>query len=219
MIESLPDWLVSALSPPRLNRYITVAQGQSATAIRLYWWNVEVCGALYGSLHCLELALRNALHDQMCRKYGRSDWWEAAPLSPQTKRLVSKARKKCERGGSAATPDGMVTELSFGFWVSLLSRGYDRGLWVPALNKAFPHLDQPRKSLYDGLSSLVLLRNRIMHHEPVHHRDLRADHAKIYRMLGHISPELAGEVKMMDRFPEVFASRRETLDGTRRTRF
>lgn len=196
-----------------------VAQGQSITAVRLYWWNVEVCGALYGSLHCLELALRNALHDQLSRKYCRSDWWEVAPLDPHTKRLVTEARRKCERRRAAPTPDSMVAELSFGFWVSLLSRSYDRGLWVPTLHKAFPYLDEPRRSLYDGFTSLVLLRNRIMHHEPVHHRDLSADHAKIYRMLCYISPELAIEAKMMDRFPEVLAGRRATLDGTRPARF
>lgn len=219
MIEKPPDWLVSALSSPRLSKYVLVARGRTDTAVRLYWWNVEVCGALYGSLHCLELALRNALHDRLRRKYGRPDWWEVAPLDPQTKRLVAEARRKCERRRTAPTPDSIVAELSFGFWVSLLSRGYDRGLWVPTLHKAFPYLDQPRKRLYDGLTSLVLLRNRIMHHEPVHHRDLSADHAKIYRMLGYISPELAVEAKAMDRFPEVLAVRRATLDGTRAARF
>ncbi|WP_030545867.1 hypothetical protein [Streptomyces albus] len=219
MIERLPEWLVRALSRPRLSRYVVAAQGEPLTAVRLYWWNVEICGALYGPLHCLELALRNALHDQLSRKYGRSDWWEAAPLDGVTKRLVMEARRKCERRRVVPTADSMVAELSFGFWVSLLSRTYDRGMWVPSLHKAFPYLDQPRKRLYDGLTSLVLLRNRIMHHEPVHHRDLSADHAKIYRMLGYISPELAIEAKTMDRFPEVFAGRRASLGGTRAARF
>ncbi|MFD9814208.1 hypothetical protein [Streptomyces sp. NPDC059080] len=220
MIERLPEWLVRALSQPRLSRYIVAAQGTSLAAVRLYWWNVEVCSSLYGPLHCLELALRNALHDQLSRKYGRSDWWEEAPLDRQAKRLVLEATRKCERRGAVSiTPDSIVAELSFGFWASLLSRGYDRGLWVPTLHKAFPYLDQPRRRLHDGLTSLVLLRNRIMHHEPVHHRDLAADHAKIYRMLGYISPELAIEAKTMDRFPEVLAGRRATLDGTRAARF
>ncbi|WP_336047528.1 hypothetical protein [Streptomyces sp. CA2R101] len=219
MIERLPEWLVRALSLPRMSRYVVAAQGKSLNAVRLYWWNVEVCSALYGPLHCLELALRNALHDQLMRKYARPDWWEAAPLDSQAKRLVTEAGRKCRRRNAAPTPDSIVAELSFGFWVSLLSRGYDRGLWVPILHQAFPCLDQPRKRLYDGLSSLVLLRNQIMHHEPVHHRDLAADHAKIYRMIGYISPELAIEAKTMDRFPEVLAGRRATLDGTRPARF
>ncbi|ANW19144.1 hypothetical protein [Streptomyces clavuligerus] len=219
MFEKLPVWLIRAFSRPRLSRYVVAAQGDPRTAVRLYWWNIEACGALYGPLHCLELALRNALHDRLSEAYGRPDWWETAPLDHHGQRLVTDARRKCERRGTAPTPDAVVAELSFGFWVSLLSRRYDRGLWVPVLHKAFPLLDQPRKQLHDGLSSLVLLRNRIMHHEPVHHRDLAADHAKIYRMLGYLSPELVVEAKVMDRFPDVLAVRAAALAGTRPTRF
>ncbi|WP_445402776.1 hypothetical protein ACSMX9_14860 [Streptomyces sp. LE64] len=219
MIDKLPVWLVRAFSRPRLSKYLLAAQGQPRTAVRLYWWNVEAAAALYGPLHCLELALRNALHDQLTDRYGRPDWWHAAPLDQQAQRLVTDAHRKCGRRGIVPAPDSVMAELSFGFWVSLLSRRYDRSLWVPTLHRAFPFLDQPRRSLHDGLSSLVLMRNRIMHHEPVHHRDLSADHVKIYRMLGYLSPELMAEAKGMDRFPGVLADRAATLDGTRPTRF
>ncbi|MEO3972906.1 hypothetical protein [Streptomyces sp. CAU 1734] len=219
MIEKLPVWLVRAFSRPRLSRYVVAAQGDPQTAVRLYWWNITACAALYGPLHCLELALRNALHDRLSEAYNRADWWETAPLDHHARRLVAEARRKCERRGTVPTSDAVIAELSFGFWVSLLSRGYDRSLWVPTLHRAFPLLDEPRRQLHDGLSSLVLMRNRIMHHEPVHHRDLAADHAKIYRMLGYLSPELAVEAKARDRFPEVLADRAASLAGTRPTRF
>ncbi|MGH3898366.1 MAG: hypothetical protein ACRDTA_08940, partial [Pseudonocardiaceae bacterium] len=60
-----------------------------------------------------------------------------------------------------------------------------------------------RQPLHDNLLAMVLLRNRIMHHEPVHHRDLRADHAKIYRLLGYISPRMVKELEVLDRVSEV----------------
>ena len=47
-----------------------------------------------------------------------------------------------------------------------------------------------------------MLRNRIMHHEPIHHRHLEADHAKIYRLLGYIEPEAASWLRGFDRVPE-----------------
>ncbi|MGW3458268.1 hypothetical protein ACWDE9_01335 [Streptomyces olivaceoviridis] len=120
-----------------------------------------------------------------------------------------------------APPDSMVAELSFGFWASLVSggSGYDRLFWVPTVHKAFPHYSGRRDTLYDGLWSLVLLRNRIMHHEPIHHRDLAADHAKIYRMLGYLDPQLAKEAQAMDRFPAVLAGKADTLRGSRPSRF
>ncbi|POX65089.1 hypothetical protein C3492_00220 [Streptomyces sp. Ru62] len=222
MTNHLPEWMLRAFSRLRLGRYVSAARGNALVARRLYWWNVEASAALYGSLHCLELALRNALHQQLALSYRRDDWWTTAPLNPNGQRLVAKARSKCERRGLVpAPPDSMVAELSFGFWASLVSggSGYDRLFWVPTVHKAFPHYSGRRGALYDGLWSLVLLRNRIMHHEPIHHRDLAADHAKIYRMLGYLDPELAKEAQAMDRFPAVLAGKADTLRGARPSRF
>lgn len=221
MTDRLPEWMLRSLSLPRLRRYVRAARGDARVATRLYWWNIEVSAALLGPLHCLELALRNALHDTLARHHGRTDWWMAARLSERGKRLVDDAYRSCGRRLTRTTTDDVVAELSFGFWVSLLSHasGYDRRFWVPALHRAFPHYRGRRDRLYDELSSLVLLRNRIMHHEPVHHRDLAADHAKIYRVLGYLSPELAEEAQAMDRFPAVVAGRGGTLGGTRPPQF
>jgi hypothetical protein len=221
MTRHLPEWMLTTLSLPRLRRYIRAARGDAHVASRLYWWNIEVSAALFGPLHCLELALRNALHETLARHHGRPDWWTVAPLSERGKKLVDDAHRSCRRRLPRTTADDVVAELSFGFWVSLLSHasGYDRGFWVPALHRAFPHYRGRRRDIYDGLSSLVLLRNRIMHHEPVHHRDLAADHAKIYRVLGYLSPELAKEAQAMDRFPAILADRGDVLRGTRPPQF
>ncbi|MFF5407652.1 hypothetical protein ACFY8K_32905 [Streptomyces misionensis] len=222
MTHGLPEWMPRAFSKLRLARYVRDARGNAVVAGRLYWWNVEASAALYGSLHCLELALRNGVHEQLKLAYRRDDWWTAAPLNSNGRRLVSKARSKCERRGLVpAPPDSIVTELTFGFWASLVSggSGYDRTFWVPTVHKAFPHYSGRRDALYDGLWSLVLLRNRIMHHEPIHHRDLAADHAKIYRMIGYLDPELAKEAQAMDRFPEVLAGKGAALRGSRPSRF
>ncbi|MBA8946131.1 hypothetical protein ACWDY7_31800 [Streptomyces calvus] len=221
MTNRLPVWMLRDLSLPRLRRYIRAAHGDAQAAERLYWWNVEVSAALFGSLHCLELALRNALHNALARYHGRPDWWAVAPLNERGHKLVDDARRSCGRRLRRITPDDVVAELSFGFWVSLLSHGsgYDRHFWVPVLHSAFPYYRGRRDRLYRELSSLVLLRNRVMHHEPVHHRHLSADHDTICRVLGYLSPELAKESQMMDRFPEVLASRADVLGGARPPRF
>ncbi len=219
MSTRLPEWMTRDLSLPRLRRYIRAAHGDAREAERLYWWNVEVSAALVGPLHCLELALRNALHGALVRHHGRPDWWEAAPLNERGRQLVESARRSCGRRLRRTTPDDMVAELTLGFWVSLLSTGYDRHFWVPVLNSAFPHYRGPRARLYSDLTSLVLLRNRVMHHEPVHHRHLAADHASIYRVLGYLSPEFAKEAQAMDRFPDVLAARADVVRGVRPPRF
>jgi hypothetical protein len=221
--DDMPEWMRKAFSDSRLAPYLRATQGDAAAAARLYWWNMEVSAALYGPLHCLEVTLRNAMNDQLRTRYERPDWWTTAPLSPDSQKLVDKARHlvaKRHRGPISA--DGVVAELNFGFWASLLSRGrhsYDRLLWVPTLHKAFPRYSGKRALLYDNLSSLVLLRNRIMHYEPVHHRDLAADHAKVYRLLGYITPLAAKEILTMDRFPAVLSRRDDAASDKRPASF
>ncbi len=223
MNSDVPDWMLRAFSEARMKPYLDAVGGNAEAAVRLYWWNTEVSAALYGPLQCLEVTLRNALHRELSLAYGRADWWAAAPLNQNGRKLVAKAQEKCQRRGLRPPPaDDMVAELSFGFWASLISRGssYDRRLWVPTLHKAFPHYSGRRDALYDNLWSLVLLRNRIMHYEPIHaRRGLAQDHAKIYRILGYLSPEVAKEAQAMDRFPSVVAHRRHTCGGSRPPRF
>src|SRR5918999_99239 len=189
--SQLPHWMRKALSEPRLAPYLLISGANAERAERLYYWNVEAAAAFYGPLHFLEVCLRNSLHDALRDKFGRTDWWEVAPLLEHNRRQVRKAAARVRehaRPGLGRVPgsDDIVAELPFGFWVSLLSRYYDRFLWVPALHRAFRDCPETRRALHDGLLSLVLLRNRIMHHEPVHHRYLAADYANICRVLGYL---------------------------------
>jgi hypothetical protein len=65
-------------------------------------------------------------------------------------------------------------KLTFGVWIALLRRPYEMTLWRPALHGAFPGYRGPRSTLHEDLRNMGLLRNRIAHHEPVHHRHLAA---------------------------------------------
>ncbi|TDD66974.1 hypothetical protein E1298_39805 [Actinomadura rubrisoli] len=213
-----PVWLHQALSQARFTPYRLAASGDMERALRLYWWNVEVSAALYGPLHCLEVALRNALNERLQTAYDRADWWESAPLTPdgrfKVERAQTNARKNLRRGRRRPlVPDDVVAELTFGFWVGLLSRTNDRAFWVPTLHRAFTGYSGRRDILYKEFLSMVLLRNRVMHYEPVHHRDLRTDHLTVYRLMEYIRPELAVEARSLDRVPSVLARRHEVCAG------
>jgi len=213
MRSELPDWVERALSAPRFTPYLVAFAGNGAPAWDLYQWNVEVSQAFYGPLHCLEITLRNALHDRLRVQYGHADWWRKAPLNEHDSGKVAKAGEALRRKGTRRpSADDVVAELSFGFWVSLLSRRYDRYLWVPALHRAFPHYTGSREVLRDNVQAMVLLRNRIMHHEPIHHRHLDADHAKIHRLLGYLEPEIVAWLHAFDRVPDVLGRRPKGAD-------
>lgn len=215
-----PAWVHLALSPARFDPYRKACGGDTAAALRLYWWNIEVSGAFYGPLHCLEIALRNALHDRLRRMHGRFDWWAVAPLDADGHRRVDQAKADLRwRGVVAPCADDVVAELTFGFWVSLLSRRYDRRFWVPVLHTAFPHYRGRRDDLHRDLNTMRLFRNRVMHYEPVHDRPLSQRHATLYRMLDHLGPDFAAEVRRLDRVPQVLASRGDVCAGGRRPTF
>jgi hypothetical protein len=208
MSSDLPEWFIRAFAMPRLSPYLTSAETGGIQADGLYLWNLQVSEAFYGSLHCLEICLGNALHTQLCASYGRYDWWITAPLVQTAVNKVETARKQAVRPDHRyPSPDDIVAELSFGFWVSLLNRRYDRYFWVPALHRSFPNYRGGREPLRDNLEAMLLLRNRIMHHEPVHHRDLVADHAKVYRLIGYIEPEVVDWLRTFDRVPDMLTRR------------
>lgn len=204
-----PQWFEQVFASARIRPYREAARADGTHTEILYLWNLEVSAAFYLTLSCLEVGLRNALHDQLRVKYDRPGWWDAAPLRPPEKFKVQQAsddlRKRKPDGRHCA--DDVVTELSFGFWVSLLRRHYDQSLWVPTLHRAFPGYHGNRETLRDNLQAMVKLRNRIMHHEPIHHRHLAADHAKIYRLIGYIEPEVITWLHSHDDVPNVLAKR------------
>lgn len=207
-MSSEPDWIRDGLSAPRFAPYLVKTGGDLRAAIDLYWWNVTISAAFYAPLHCLEMALRNSIHQQLAVNFGRTDWWDAAPLNKSGLRIVSDTRSKlADRRARAVTDDDMVAELSFGFWVSLVSSTYHRTLWVPCLHKAFPFHRGKRGPLHRDLHTMLLFRNRIMHHEPIHHRHLEADHRTILRLLGYLSPAMAEQLKSYDQVEAVLRNR------------
>jgi hypothetical protein len=101
--------------------------------------------------------------------------------------------------------DDVVAQLTFGFWISLISGRYHRSLWIPTLHRVF--LGATRGVLHEDFQKILSLRNRIMHHEPIHHRHLEADHETIYRLLSRFSNELVHELASRDRVPKLLAGR------------
>ncbi|MBW8482396.1 hypothetical protein K1Y72_08485 [Actinomadura sp. PM05-2] len=206
------------LSSPRFGTYRQAVGGDAEAAGRLYLWNVEISGAFYPLLHLLEISSRNALNERLCARYTRRDWWTVAPLSEEGHRLVGaavgKARRKITREGRRShTADDVVAELSFGFWVSLLSTRSDRAFWVPSLHRAFPGYSGRRAPLHSDFMRMLVLRNRVMHHEPIHHRNLTRDHGVLHELLGRLSQPLAVQCREFDRVPRILARRAGVVRG------
>lgn len=205
MIEGVID----AISEERLASYLRACTGELEPALDLYRWNQDVAGVLLRPLCDLEVTLRNALTRELQRLAGPDPWWTLpALLADRKSRInIAHARQTLIRAGKKPTSGTMVAEMSFGFWVALTDRGFDMSLWRRGLYRAFPHYRGPRKRLHFDLQRMLGLRNRIGHHEPIHHRHLDADRQTLHRLLGYLSSEMQRWGQDRDRFPELLLCR------------
>ncbi len=134
----------------------------------------------------VEVVVRNALDLQLrawARDQGEASWLDVVPLAVRGLEEVRSARWKAARRGVVTLPDPphgkVVAELPLGFWRFLCARRYLTSLWVPCLHRAFAHHQEAdlrlrRTSVERRLASITYLRNRIAHHEPIHHLRIEA---------------------------------------------
>ncbi len=210
---SIINALENTISPDRLSSYVAATAGDTTLALELYAWNTEISAALYSPLQGLEIALRNVIQRELSALYG-NDWYDNhhIPLTYFATHDIARAKQTLSKNGKAITPPNMVSELSFGFWVSLLSHGhqgaYHNKLWIPALHKGFPNLQhKKRKTVHNKLNYLRMLRNRIAHHEPIFKRHLMADYMSIIEVTGWMCDHTALWADHHNNFQGILASR------------
>lgn len=165
----------AALSEARLGRYLAAFDNDLETAIECHHWNSRIGHALFLPIQLFEITLRNKLDAKLQEAFGEEwliDWpdW-LYDKENRTNRQRKKIEETIERitltQGKVATHSKIVAELSFSFWVHLLSRPYIETLWVPHLRHCFAGSSGGQKEVYERAGRLVVLRNRISHHEPI----------------------------------------------------
>ena len=193
--------LRAGISRDRFATYLALASDDDTTALQLYARNVALGAAFHGPLQALEVTLRNAVHRRMMEVYGQS-WFDNAPLAAPEQKAINKAKDSLDREGKQPTPGRVIAATNLGFWVALFAKKYDATLWRTALHECFG-TGQSRANVHDSLNRLRTLRNRIVHHEPILQRDLRADHRWIVWLLERLSPETASWVAYHSRVPDI----------------
>lgn len=203
----------------RFAPYLEAQSGNQAKAVRFYAWNVEASAAFLGAYAALEVGLRNAMHAQLSEMFSGTAWWETAPLSPADRAEVNGAVEYLSRKKQNWTPGHVIAEMKPSFWEGLLVNKYHAALWEAGLSSAFPLYRGRRSLLRQRMERLRLLRNRAAHHEPIFARDLRVDHEYMCDLAGFISLQLQTWIKSHSRLPSVIASKKQTVEGTRPSRF
>jgi hypothetical protein len=202
--------LQSSVSAARLQRYLVIAAGDAAQALRLYMWNTALSEALYGPLQGLEITLRNKIHDRLTGAFG-AHWYDdpRVALRYAQQQKINEAKQALGFQGKPTQPERVVAELSFGFWVSLFGPKYETHLWRHHLRPLFVNASPPfiRKDAHSALDEIRFLRNRIAHHEPILQRRLREEHGIILTVIQWFCATTAGWVAHHSRFDEVYTAR------------
>jgi hypothetical protein len=213
------------VSRPRLDRY---RRGDAADidAVADYLWNVALSESLYPSLAMLEVSLRNSIHRVLSDLTGTEMWFEHVLRPGEVSRyyrLRDDLQTKLKHPPGA---DKLVSELSFGFWVSLLTQPYHQRIWAPnrasMLKRAFPQmprLPNARRVVHWRCNMMRVLRNRIMHHEPIFMGlwwngdilPLMNIHQQINEVIRWINPQMAEVVVITDRFESVHEESRSAI--------
>ena len=161
------------ISKERLEPYIKRHKNDFEKAIAHYKANIEISESFYPMLSILEIALRNNFDFQLKRKFNDDNWFENPEFIKIVSRFqidrVSEARSNILREKKTITTGKIISELSFGFWTSLLDSKFERTLWKN-IRLAFPNCPKnirKRKTMSSKFNGIRKLRNRIFHHEPV----------------------------------------------------
>lgn len=109
---------------------------------------------------------------------------DATPLDASAFESVQKAWNDLSKPDAEKTSGDLIAELKFSFWVSLLAQKYDETLWRRACYKAFPNFKGRRAVVHSRFNVIRRFRNRIAHHEPIFHKDLRRVHSEVIQATG-----------------------------------
>lgn len=219
--------LERAVSNPRLSRYRPPNGSDLEMAVN-YFWNIELSEALYPSLAALEVTLRSGIHEALTSREGTDMWFRGLLEPGQLKMYATAYLALLNRlKGRHPTSGQIVAELTFGFWTTLLSQPYHQNLWVQqraALIRAvFPHLPpvpNNRHFIHLRYNNLRILRNRVMHHEPIWSRhNLLQEWQHTIEAIGWISPVTRESVLLIDHFDDTFLNGQSRIETALRQRF
>ena len=175
----------------RLSSYLAETSDLAA-ALALYEWNAQAAAAVLEIAGTVEVLVRNSMHTALTNwaaERGQPTWLEVAPLDDRGRRDIVKAVTR-SRWVPGVDVGKVVAELPFGFWRYLVASRYHASLWVPCLHRAFPQgstdIRRRRTEAEADLKSLLLLRNRAAHHEPIHKRTLARDEQTAVRLLATV---------------------------------
>ena len=173
----------------------------------------EISAALWVHIMAFETTLRDFTSEKLQKIYGVFNWWLVPNLlSRSDLKDINYAIRRLNGRQLPISNENVVANLSFSFWVELLSKRYHQKIWMK-LVKFFPAYPGRREDFYSKAREIRNLRNVIAHHGPILRRDLFRDHAYLHELTALLDPELANEVKRKSRVLDLLLNARLVGSG------
>lgn len=205
--------IAHSLSDARLRRYLGDADGDKHHALRLYVWNGRLCESLYLPVQICEVALRNTIHNAVRSKHG-DNWHTRGSFTctlPDRLReeLSNVIRVEVNAYGRNMTVDHLISGLSFGFWLNLMTKKYEGVFWPNAFPICFPRKPPAvtRQEIYDRADRLRILRNRLAHHKPIFDRSPSAEFQNILTLVSWVCDETHWFIKTISNVAQTVNAR------------
>lgn len=183
--------LKNFLSSSKLKPYLDIEKDQEK-AIKLFVYNLKLSSELYKLIHVFELSTRNIFDIFLSKRYDRN-WINRNDLltgnNGKNNKLIidiSNAKNNCK---NKKNKDDIISNLSLGFWVNLLSSSNnDKIWWQPSLRKMF--FGYNRNEIHDIFMNIKDIRNRIAHHETIFNKKIDKTKSNILLILKIYSNDL-----------------------------
>lgn len=186
--------IAESLSTARFSPYRIAAGYDDDYAFKLYLYNARLAKSLLFPIHILEVVLRNKINSILSEKFS-SDWHLDHNfnkiLTAESFGSLQKSMSKVQDRGI----EDVVAALSFDFWSNLFRPEYDRPIWQSGIKKLLINSEHTRATFSKIIIEINRLRNRIAHHEPIHHMDVSGVHSKILTSISLMNVETGSWVK------------------------
>lgn len=193
--------LPTVISGPRFATYLKAKGGDTALALSLYRWNLEISAAFIVPLQVCEVAARNGVVEAIEKVHGPNWPWSqgfmrSLPM-PRGVGHYNPANNLRDVASRHPTTGKVVADLNFAFWEKVFTRGQDARLWIPHFAASFPGappnvpIPAARSAAFATLQHIRHFRNRIAHHEPIFGRNLADDYSRILDTIGWRNPVAA----------------------------
>lgn len=172
----------SCLSPERMAIYEKLApeafhdDNFLLNALLIYQPMQTLSASLFIPLQYLEICLRNKVHNSLSAFYearkkkiqlpgAPNEWFLWLPQKGYTKSILQSTYEKVKPN------DTFITHISLGTWKSILEERSDNRdplhFWSGIVHEVFPNAHVKKSVILQTLGSIVIIRNRLFHYEPI----------------------------------------------------